>query len=87
MDVDSLNRGFDVLVPIYLVGCVIVIFMYHSQQKNVAEKELQSYVLKKKSKVSVIPPGDWKAKFFGRWEKITRTGFGEVSKIFAIRRC
>lgn len=79
MDIDCLNRGFDVFVPVYIAACVIIIFMYN--QQNVEEAEFHRYVFKKKSKVSVIPPGNWKEKFFGRWEKLTRTNFAEVINI------
>lgn len=84
MDIESFNRAFDYIVPVYLVGAVIAIVLYirrhrDSDQKESNGEEIKVYELKKKSKVHLIPPGDWKGKFYGRWEKLTRTGFGDVS--------
>jgi hypothetical protein len=84
MDIHSFNRAFDYIVPVYLIVSVLTIILYirrhrDGEQKEGASEEIKIYTLKKKAKNSVIPPGDWKAKFFGRWEKLTRTGFGDVS--------
>lgn len=84
MDIQSFNAAFDYIVPAYILISAISIVLYIRRHKDNEQKEgsgsedLKVYELKKKSKTSVIPPGDWKGKFFGRWEKLTRTGFGEV---------
>ena len=73
-NVDRLNPLFDVIVPIYVVFCFVIIVINRKTLTQL-EKTDRIFTYEKKSKA----PIDWKLRFVGKWEKTSRENWPNVS--------
>ncbi len=74
LDLEMFNRVMDLIVCVYMIIAILIVIISANSRPPFSIDGPKTYALKKMRKIP-----DWQSKFFGKWEKLTRTGFYEVN--------